>query len=87
MSALIDLEVDGLTVLEGLLSGRLQVLCVGDGFHSEARGAERWRAAWEEYRDGYRKHEAIDAEMRESLSLMAMVIGPFAAAAALRHMD
>lgn len=74
MRSLLDMEIDGTSVIDGLLSGGLQVLCVGDGFHSESRGAKRWKASWEEYRDGYRKHAAMDQEMRESLSLMAMVM-------------
>jgi len=74
LSALIDFRIGGRPVLERLAEGSLQVVCVGDGFHSEARGARRWRQAWEEYRDGYRIHEAMDAEMRESLALMAMVL-------------
>ena len=74
LRSLLELEVEGLSVIEGLFSGRLQVLCVGDGFHSESRGAMRWKAAWEEYKGGYRTHTAMDGEMRESLSLMAMVM-------------
>ena len=74
LAALIDMEIDGVRLLERLLGGTLQVLCVGDGFHSEARGAERWRRAWEEYQEGYLSHEAMDGEMAESLSLMAMVM-------------
>jgi hypothetical protein len=74
MDSLIDMQVAGKSVLDGLADGTLQVLCVGDGFHSEARGAERWRRAWKEYKGGFRHHEAMDAEMREGLSLMAMVM-------------
>ncbi len=62
------------TVFEGIASERLQVLCVGDGFHSERRAAERWRGAFEEFRSGYKKHYQMDDEMRESLGLMEMVM-------------
>ncbi len=73
-TSLINMDLDGRSVLQGLIEGSLQVLCVGDGFHSEARGAGRWRRAWKEYKGGFHRHEAMDEEMREGLSLMAMVM-------------
>ena len=65
---------DGRTVLDSMLSGDIQVLCVGDGFHSERRGKQRWLDAFKEYTHGFTKHKAMDAEMNESLSLMEMVM-------------
>ncbi len=62
------------TVLESLQSGALQVLCLGDGFHSERRGLRRWLSAFDEYTGSYASHESMDDEMRESLSLMEMVM-------------
>ena len=62
------------TVLQGLESGKLQVLCVGDGFHAEGRAADRWKAASVEFRAGYKQHRQMDEEMRESLGLMEMVM-------------
>lgn len=57
-----------------LADGALQVLCLGDGFHAEARAAGRWREAYREFLGGYRETAAMDGEMRESLSLMEMVM-------------
>lgn len=74
LNDLIEMNLEGRRLLECLDEGILQILCVGDGFHSEGRGADRWRRAWREYRDGFREHRAMDEEMRESLSLMAMVM-------------
>jgi len=71
---LMNMKIDGIRVLERLLNGTVQVLCVGDGFHSEARGAERWLRAAEEYQSGYTIHQAIDEEMSEGISLMMMVM-------------
>ena len=62
------------TVMQGLASGKLQVLCVGDGFHAESRAADRWKAAFVEFRAGYKEHRQMDEEMRESLGLMEMVM-------------
>jgi hypothetical protein len=61
-------------VLECLEAGELQVLCLGDGMHAEARAAARWKAAQREFVDGYRRHARMDEEMRESLGLMQMVM-------------
>ena len=58
------------TVMQGLASGKLQVLCVGDGFHAEGRAANRWKAAFVEFRADYADHRQMDEEMRESLGLM-----------------
>ncbi len=63
-----------LPVFEALEKGRIQIVCVGDGFHSETRAVKRWRTAFEEYRGGFRKHKAMDDEMRESLGVMMMVM-------------
>ncbi len=64
----------GGTVRDALGRGELQILCLGDGFHAEARAVERWKAAHEEYLDGYRNHAAMDQEMSESMALMEMVM-------------
>lgn len=54
--------------------GRVQVVCLGDGVHSEGRGARRWRTALEEFQEEYRIHASMDEEMRESLGVMGMVM-------------
>jgi hypothetical protein len=64
----------GLRTLQALARGRVQVLCLGDGMHAEARAAARWRAALEEFQEGYRRHENMDEEMRESLGVMGIVM-------------
>ena len=61
-------------VFQLLQRGQVQVVCVGDGFHGEARAAERWKRAFKEFVGHYRKHRAMDEEMRESLGLMEMVM-------------
>jgi len=72
-------------VLERLEAGELQVLCLGDGMHAEARAARRWKAAQREFLDGYRRHAHMDEEMRESLGLMQMVMECKAALPRLFH--
>jgi hypothetical protein len=62
------------TVGELLQRDEVQLVCVGDGFHSEARGAERWKRAFREFAGKYRRHAAMDEEMAESLGLMEMVM-------------
>jgi len=65
---------EGRTVLDALESGELQLVCLGDGFHSERRGYQRWTNALREYYHGYTRHKAMDAEMRECFGLMEMVM-------------
>lgn len=65
---------DGGDICGALAEGALQVLCLGDGFHAEARAAGRWRDAYREFLGGYTESTAMDDEMRESLSLMEMVM-------------
>jgi hypothetical protein len=65
---------EGMPVIDLLRERRLQVVCLGDGFHAEGRAARRWQAALAEYRSGYAVHRSMDDEMRESLGVMAMVM-------------
>jgi hypothetical protein len=62
------------SVLERIADDRLQVVCVGDGFHAESRAINRWSKAFSEYKDDFKIHTSMDFEMRESLSLMQMVM-------------
>ncbi len=64
----------GGAVRDALAAGRLQVLCLGDGFHAESRALERWKAAYGEYLGGWESHGAMDLEMAESMALMEMVM-------------
>jgi len=64
----------GQSVYDALAEGRIQILCLGDGFHAEGRARARWKAAFEEFLGGYARHEAMDQEMTESLALMEMVM-------------
>jgi len=62
------------TILDALSDETVQILCLGDAFHSEARGIKRWNTAFDEYTGGFKKHRAMDEEMTESLTLMEMVM-------------
>lgn len=73
-SVLLQPLPEGQTVLDALGEGSLQILCLGDGFHAEARALDRWKRAYQEFAGGYARHRAMDQEMRESLSLMEMVL-------------
>jgi hypothetical protein len=61
-------------VLECLYNETLQVVCVGDGFHTEKRGALRWQESLQEFNLDYRKHKNMDREMADSFGVMAMVM-------------
>jgi len=63
----------GNSVLQKLAFNQIQIVCVGDGFHSEINTRDRWKAAYEEFVDGYKKHRNMDKEMNLSLGLMEIV--------------
>ncbi len=65
---------DGKRVLERLIDHSIQVLCLGDGFHSEKRGYFRWVNSFEEFQTSFKRHKNMDQEMCESLGLMEMVM-------------
>ncbi|UCG00208.1 MAG: metallophosphoesterase [Spirochaetaceae bacterium] len=74
LAVLSSKDEQGVAAVDRLAAGRLQLLCLGDGFHAEGRAAVRWQAALEEFKGGYRKHIHMDEEMRESLGVMEMVM-------------
>lgn len=76
MKALADWVPPGMEkpVLDLLESGEIQIVCVGDGFHSEGLKQNRWAQAYDEYTGGFEKHKAMDREMRDSLTLMLIVM-------------
>lgn len=62
------------SVVSMLEQNRVQVVCVGDGFHAEGRAIERWRCGYEEFSRKYHQHCCMDDEMSESLGVMEMVM-------------
>jgi len=74
IDSLITLESDEGNFFDLMAQKKLQVLCVGDGFHRELDAKERWQNAFREYEKNYRKHHSMDEEMRESLGLMEMIM-------------
>jgi len=71
--------------LARLQEGRLQVVCVGDGFHGEARAYRRWQQAHSEWQTGWQHHAAMDEEMAESLCVMETVMRVKLAAGGFFH--
>ena len=66
-------ESKSLSVLELLAAGAINLVCVGDGLHSELH-RERWLFALEEYDAGNLLGEALTEEMTEGLGLMTLVM-------------
>ena len=78
VKAAMDMALSGpagcVTALEALSAGELCVVFLGDAFHSERRGVERWVDAYREYLEGTVASGAMEAEMRESLAAMTMAL-------------
>ncbi len=65
---------DDRVVLQLLEGDSFTLLCLGDGVHSEAQFASRWKEAYKEYIAGYKKHTAIDGEITDSFQLMCAIM-------------
>ncbi len=74
LSVLLARDDTGVNCLERLFGNEIQIVCLGDGMHSEGRAYERWNAAAREFFSNYRRHRNMDDEMRESLGIMEMVM-------------
>ena len=80
---LLDFEIDAyqdnqlkkLSVYEALTQGLVRVICLGDGLHAERRAKDRWQQAYDDifYLEKERS-PALDEEMAEGLTTMAMVM-------------
>jgi hypothetical protein len=58
-----------------LSRGEMNLVCVGDVFHSEwGRARDRWRQAYGEYASGWVSHGAMDEEMALSLAAARIVL-------------
>lgn len=71
---LLSLSINGQTVVELLSKSVIQIVCVGDAFHSESRGKSRWLECHKEYNDDFKTHEKIDDEMYENLKTMEYIM-------------
>ena len=69
-----DGDGNAVRLLDLLHSGQAQLVFLGDYVHGEARVADRWRKAFEEFSRGYRHHEHMSEEMRESLGTVEMLL-------------
>ncbi|WP_052078607.1 metallophosphoesterase [Spirochaeta lutea] len=73
--ALLGLELDGRgPVLEQIHAGQLQLVCLGDYVHAEGRASRRWQLALDEFIGGFKRHANMDAEMRENLVTVAVLL-------------
>ncbi len=70
---LLEFKISKVTVLELLFQQKIQIVCVGDAFHSEGRAKKRWLLAHEEFKGGYQKHRHMDKEIVENLNLIELV--------------
>lgn len=64
----------GKTVIDMLENDSFNLLCLGDGVHSEGELATRWVEAYQEFVNGYKKHTIIDQEISDSFNLMIVIM-------------
>jgi len=71
--AALSQKIDGVQAFQLLKTGRLNLLCLGDAMHSEQRNQMRWLQAEQDYLSGGTS-PALEAELVESLGLLAMIM-------------
>ena len=71
---ILDYTLDEKSCLELLCEHKLRIICVGDIFHSENRGKERWLKAFDEYNDNNKANKYIEEEMTEGLKTLQILI-------------
>ncbi len=69
-----DLDTTELTIKEALVQGKVIVVCLGDGLHSERRGFERWLLAQDQWLNGKTLNKYMCEEMEEGLGLMSSIM-------------
>ncbi len=67
-------DTAGMSVLQKLAFNQIQIVCIGDGFHSEHGTRERWKAAYKEFTSGFHSSKHMDQEMGNSMRLMEIVM-------------
>lgn len=71
----LEREIDGTSVFDLLQQGKVNLVCLGDGMHSEDRGVERWQQAQNAHFQGnLASSPAMGEEMLENLGTMKMVM-------------
>jgi len=73
LAAALSQKIDGVEAFQLLKTGRLNLLCLGDAMHSEQRNQMRWLQAEQDYL-GHQASPALEAELVESLGLLAMIM-------------
>src|SRR3990172_11111223 len=62
LSVLLRGDGNGANALKRLLENEVQIVCLGDGMHSEGRAYGRWNAAAREFLNNYSEHGNMDDE-------------------------
>lgn len=74
LQRILNVEVEGETVLRRVEEKTAQMVCVGDGMHAEIRAHKRWKRAFQEYLGGFERHDAMFEEMDENFKTMKLVM-------------
>ncbi len=65
---------NSISIIDGIASNKIILVCVGDIFHSESRCYARWQRAYSDYlKDNIASPEMCE-EMKENLNLLMMIL-------------
>jgi len=65
---LLSWRFEGVSLIQLLDQGQINLIFCGDFVHAEARAIQRWKDAQVEYENGFETHEAMDQEMEENIA-------------------
>lgn len=71
---LLDFKIEDESVLSLLNEKKIFVICVGDAFHSEMRGYERWIAAYKDWSMDVYAGQPMQEEMKENISTLMIIM-------------
>ncbi|MGN0729148.1 metallophosphoesterase [Treponema sp.] len=71
---ILDFKIDGRTVLQLLNEKKIYMVCVGDAFHSESRGYERWLEAYKDWSMNVYAGQAMQQEMLENIFTLMIIM-------------
>ncbi|MGK0289207.1 MAG: hypothetical protein ACI86H_000638 [bacterium] len=74
LKKVLDSTYQNKRIQDHLKDKTIQLVCVGDGMHAEARAKQRWLGAYEEYQEEFQSTQIMDIEMRESFQTMSLVM-------------
>jgi hypothetical protein len=70
----LSFHFNGKTIEDHLKADQIQLICLGDVFHTEIKTAERWRKAFYEFKGNFSSVTSMDEEMTQNFECMMRIM-------------